>query len=63
MKVMKSKVKYIEKELSKKDVSQLHHNYYLEEMMLVNEICLKHGKSHEEKGGNSRGNIFASVSA
>ena len=48
-KVMGSKVKYIEKELEKKNVSHLHHKYYLEEMMLVNEICLKHGKSHEEK--------------
>ena len=48
-KVMGSKVKYIEKELAKKNVSHLHHKYYLEEMMLVNEICLKHGKSHEEK--------------
>ena len=48
-KVLGSKVKYIEKELAKKNVSHLHHKYYLEEMMLVNEICLKHGKSHEEK--------------
>merc|ERR1739848_972548 len=46
---MTSKVKYIEKELEKKNVSHLHHKYYLEEMMLVNGICLKHGKSHEEK--------------
>ena len=48
-KVMGSKVKYIEKELAKTNVSHLHHKYYLEEMMLVNEICLKHGKSHEEQ--------------
>ena len=48
-KVLKSKVKYIEQELKKENVSHLHHKYYLEEMMLVNEICLKHGKSHEEK--------------
>ena len=38
-----------EKELAKKNVSHLHHKYYLEEMMLVNEICLKHGKTQEEK--------------
>ena len=48
-KVLGSKVKYIEKELAKKNVSHLHHKYYLEEMMLVNEICLKHGKTQEEK--------------
>lgn len=48
-KVMKSKVTYIEKELAKKNVSHLHHKYYLEEMLLVNEICLKHGKTHDEK--------------
>ena len=43
------RVKQAEEELAKKNVSHLHHKYYLEEMMLVNEICLKHGKSHEEK--------------
>ena len=48
-KVRKSMVTYIEKELKKENVSHLHHKYYLEEMMLVNEICLKHGKTHEEK--------------
>ena len=48
-KVLKSKVDYIEKEVAKKNVSHLHHKYYLEELMLVNEICLKHGKSREEE--------------
>ena len=48
-KVLRSKVEYIEKEVAKKNVSHLHHKYYLEEMLLVNEICLKHGKTHEEK--------------
>ena len=48
-KVLKSKVEKIDKEVAKKNVSHLHHKYYLEEKLLVNEICLKHGKSHEEK--------------
>ena len=48
-KVLRSKVEYIEKEVAKKNVSHLHHKYYLEELLLVNEICLKHGKTQEEK--------------
>ena len=48
-KVLKSKVEMIDREVAKKNVSHLHHKYYLEEKLLVNEICLKHGKSHEEK--------------
>ena len=48
-KVLKTKVEMIDREVAKTNVSHLHHKYYLEEKLLVNEICLKHGKTHEEK--------------